>query len=90
MGDFDSEYSAAPVLGTMVDGAKQFGLTDAEVLEALDLCVYEVGTDATVEELLDELTGALARGIIGKQQRTLSDGQPVDPDRRRDRSKDPR
>jgi hypothetical protein len=90
MGDFDSDYSATPVLGTMVDGAKQFGLTDAEVLAALDLCVYEVGTDATVEELLDELSGVLARSIIGKQRRTLSDGEPVDPDRPRDRSKDPR
>jgi hypothetical protein len=88
MGDFDNDYSEMPPLGAIVDGAKQFGLTDGEVLEAVDACVYEVGGDASVAELLDELSGALARRIVVKQQRTLSNEEPGLPEERRSRSKD--
>jgi hypothetical protein len=87
MGDFDTDYNEMPPLRTMVEGAKQFGLTDAEVLGAVDACVYELGTDASVAELLDELSGALARGIIRKQRRTSTEQSA---DERRDRSKNPR
>jgi uncharacterized membrane protein YebE (DUF533 family) len=86
----DTEYNEMRPLRTMVDGAKQFGLTDAEVLAAIDACVYEVGDDASVAELLEELSGVLARSIIGKHRRTVSTEQATAVDERRDRSKNPR
>ena len=88
MGEIDDDGTMAP-LRSIIDGARQFGLTDAEVLATVDDCVYEVGTDATVTELLEELTAALARGIVAKQRRVLSDA-PAAPEQRRTRSRDPR
>ena len=76
-------------LRSIIDGARQFGLTDAEVLATVDDCVYEVGTKATVTELLEELTAGLARGIVAKQRRVHSDA-PTAPEQRRTRSRDPR
>jgi hypothetical protein len=70
------------------DGARQFGLTDGEVLLAVNECVYEVGTDASVAEFLDELTGALARSILTKQQRTCSGEQRAAPEERRTASRE--
>ncbi|MGH2742788.1 MAG: hypothetical protein ACRDN8_09940 [Thermoleophilaceae bacterium] len=90
MGEIDRDYSEIPPLEAMVDGARHFGLTDGEILEAVDESVYEVGTDATVTELLDELTGALARAIVAKQQRTLFKDPVAAPEQRRTPSRDPR
>jgi hypothetical protein len=90
MGDYDTDFSEMPPFRAMVDGANKFGLTDAEVLEAVDACVYEVGTDASVAELLDELSGALARSIIGKERRTVSKEHSATVDERRDRTRNPR
>jgi hypothetical protein len=73
MEDFETDYSAIAPLRAILDGAKQFGLTDAEILEIVDACAAEVGGDASVVELLDELTGALARNVVAKEQRVLLD-----------------
>ena len=88
MGDIEDDGAMAP-FRAIIDGARQFGLSDAEVLASVDDCMYEVGTDATVTELLEELTTALARGIVAKQQRVLSNA-PAAAELRRTRSKDPR
>ena len=42
-------------LQPIFEGAKQFGLTDGEVLRSLDRSVLRVGDEATVGELVDEL-----------------------------------
>jgi hypothetical protein len=80
------------MLREMIDGARHFGLTDAEVLETIDRTLWAVGPDATVEELLEELTGVLARDILDKERRALSSGPQAAPEEeeRPARSKDPR
>jgi hypothetical protein len=90
MGEIYEDDGAVPPLRAMFDGARHFGLTDAEVLETVDRCLYEVGADASVGELVDELTGALAQSIVAKQRRVLTGGQETAPDERPARSKDPR
>jgi hypothetical protein len=90
MGEIHHDDDAVPPIAAMFDGARQFGLTDAEVLETVDRCLYEVGADASVGELVDELTGALAQSIVAKQRRMLTGGQESAPDERPARSKDPR
>jgi len=89
MGKIDDDGTMAP-LRAMIDGAKQFGLTDAEVLATVDDCVYEVGPDGSVADLLDELAGALAHSILAKQRRTLSKGHGAASQEPRTRSRDPR
>jgi hypothetical protein len=51
-------------LQAIFEGARMFGLSDEDAWRTLDDVLYAVGTDATVAEYLDELTGALARGIL--------------------------
>ena len=65
----DSAYHAIPPLQAIFDGAKRFGLTDAEVWQAFDESMDEAGPDATVSEYVQELTGELARRILHKQRR---------------------
>jgi hypothetical protein len=69
------DHHEVPAPQAVFDGARQFGLNDGEILQAIDRCLYEVGTDASVAELLDELTGALAQSILLKEQRALSNEQ---------------
>jgi hypothetical protein len=64
-------------LQAIFEGAKSFGLSDAEVWWALDDCLLQVGTEATVAEYLDELTGVLARRALTKARRTV----PKEPSR---------
>jgi hypothetical protein len=59
---------AVPSLHAVLDGAKNFGLTDAEAWRVMDWCLNEAGEYATVGEYLDELTDALAREILAKQR----------------------
>lgn len=56
----------APIapLRAIVDAAKHFGLTDREVLRAVDACFYNADSDATVGECMDELVNALALRIL--------------------------
>jgi hypothetical protein len=59
---------AVPSLHAILDGAKSFGLSDAEAWGAIDRCLSEAGDYATVSEYLEELTDALAREILAKQR----------------------
>ena len=75
--------TAVPSLQAIFDGAKCFGLTDDEAWLTVDECLGELGGDATVNEFVDELTGALARGVLAKQR-----GEPQPAPRQRTRRTD--
>jgi hypothetical protein len=64
-------------LQAIFEGAKSFGLSEEEVWWALDDCLLQAGTEATVAEYLDALTGVLARRALSKARRTV----PRDPSR---------
>jgi hypothetical protein len=73
----DPTYPAPPPLRAIFDGARHFGLTDEEAWLAFDAALAEVGVDATVEDYLDELTGELARRILGKHRSAPSEERRV-------------
>ena len=52
----------------MFESAKQFGLSDDDVLRTLDETLWTVGEDATMSEYLDELNGTLARCILARER----------------------
>jgi hypothetical protein len=64
----DSAHQAIPPLQAIFDGARRFGLSDAEVWRAFDESLDEAGPDATVADYVHELTGELARRILWKQR----------------------
>jgi hypothetical protein len=72
MEEMHSDHARIPPLRAIFEGAKRFGLTEDEAWRAVDESLHEVGTEATIAEYLDELTGALAQRILSKQRHTLS------------------
>lgn len=64
-----AEIHTDRTLQEMFDGATQFGLTHDEVWRTVSDSTYVVGYDATVRELVDELSAELARRILAKQRR---------------------
>jgi hypothetical protein len=64
-------HESLPPLQAVFEAAKQFGLTDEEAWRAVDETMDAVGADATLRDYLDELSAALARGILDKQRRRL-------------------
>jgi hypothetical protein len=61
-------------LRAMFESARQFGLSDDQILRTFDETLGVVGEDATVSEFLDELSGALARRILAMERdRSLRD-----------------
>lgn len=77
------ESTEASPLHAIFDSAKHFGLTDQEIWWTADECLYELGTDATVLEYLDELAAALARHVLCSQRRTRPGQGQEDPARER-------
>jgi hypothetical protein len=73
----DRMYPSQPSLSAVFDAARRFGLTEQEGWRVFDAVLAQVGTDVTVEEYLEELTGKLAQGILGKHRGVLSEGQRV-------------
>jgi hypothetical protein len=67
----DGDYPM-PRLEAVFDGARRFGLTDAEVWQAFDESLADAGPDATVSDYIHELTGELAQRILRKQRRDPS------------------
>jgi hypothetical protein len=53
--------------------AKDFGLTSDEAWDEVDRALMRAGEDATVGEFLEELSVALAAGVLAKERRTLSE-----------------
>ena len=68
-----SDHTRVPSLQAILEGAIRFGLAEDEAWRATDESLHAVGGDATISEYLEELTGALARLILYKQQRTPSE-----------------
>jgi hypothetical protein len=60
--------TAVPSLQAVFDGARSFGLTDEEAWQTVDQCLAEVGSDATVSDLMEALSAALAQGVLAKQR----------------------
>jgi hypothetical protein len=67
------------MLRATFDGARQFGLTSDEVWREIDECFHGVGGEATVDELLEELSTALATRILAKERRVLTDRAATQP-----------
>jgi hypothetical protein len=74
----ESANHPIPPLQAVFDGARRFGLTDAEVWQTFDESMAEAGPDATISDYVHELTGELARRILHKQRRT-SEARPGRP-----------
>jgi len=55
-------------LRAVFDSARQFGLSDDQILRTVDETLGAVGEDATVSEYLDELSGTLARRILAVER----------------------
>jgi hypothetical protein len=55
-------------LRAVFDSARQFGLSDDQILRTVDETLGAVGEDATVSEYLDELSGTLARRILAEER----------------------
>jgi hypothetical protein len=72
MAEIEYGYTMAPIQ-TILDGARQFGLTDDEIWETVNDCLSAADEDTTVPECIDELTGALARRILDKERHVRSE-----------------
>ena len=70
----DFGYQPIPPFQAIFDGARRFGLSDAEAWQAFDDSLDQAGPDATVADYVEELTGKLARRILWKQQRGSAAG----------------
>ena len=64
----DSNASTTAPLRAVFESARQFGLSDDQVLHTFDETFWAVGGDATVSEYLDELSGTLARRILAEER----------------------
>jgi uncharacterized protein (DUF1800 family) len=65
----DSNYSTtATPLRAVFESARQFGLSDEDVLGTFDETLRAVGEHATMSEYLDELNGTLARCILARER----------------------
>jgi hypothetical protein len=82
MTEMDPTYPDPPPFRAIFDGARLFGLSDEEAWRAFDVALAEVGTDATVDEYLDELTAELARRVLGKHRDAPVEGRVSSGDRR--------
>jgi hypothetical protein len=69
MDDMDTRSAVSAPLRAGVEAAQAFGLTDDEIWGTVEVVVSTVGPNATVGDCLDELTAALARGILDKERR---------------------
>jgi hypothetical protein len=64
---------ASPTLLAILDAARHFGLSKAEVWQTVDETLRgSADRDATVGESIDELAAALARRILAKERQALA------------------
>jgi hypothetical protein len=64
----DPNYTTTTPLRAVFDSARQFGLSDEQILRTFDETLGAVGDDATVSDYVDELAGALARRILAAER----------------------
>jgi hypothetical protein len=60
----------------MLDAALDFGLTEEEVRHTVSDAFRETDADTATPEYFDQLAATLARNIVAKQRRILSEQQP--------------
>jgi hypothetical protein len=60
-------------LQSMLDAALAFGLTEEEVRQTVSDAFSETGEDSRAPDYFDGLAAALARNILAKQRRVLSE-----------------
>ncbi len=65
----NSNSTTAAPLRAVFESARQFGLSEGQVVRSFDEALCEVGEDATVAEYLDQLCGTLARRILAAERR---------------------
>jgi hypothetical protein len=65
----DSRFQSNDSLEGTVEAAREFGLSDAEVLNAVNSAAQHAEDEKTVAEFLDDLSLELARRILGKERR---------------------
>jgi hypothetical protein len=65
---FEPDDSPTP-LSAICGGAEAFGLSGEEVWSTMDDVLASVGGEATLDDYLDELCGALAFRIVDKHRR---------------------
>jgi hypothetical protein len=80
MREMYSDNTPITRLQAIFEGAKSFGLSEEDAWRTLDEVLLEVGPDATVSEYLDELTGAMARGILSTARQTAPKQRPSVPE----------
>ena len=69
MGDMETSAAVTAPVRAGFDAARSFGLTDDEIWATVEAVVSAAGPEVTVGECLEELTAALARGILAKERR---------------------
>jgi hypothetical protein len=79
-------YDDTPMAGlqAIFEGARSFGLSEEDAWRTADDVLYALGTDVTVAEYLEVLSGALARGILDTARQTAPS------ERRRTSEEEPR
>jgi hypothetical protein len=63
-----SNSTTATPLRAVFESARQFGLSDDQILRTVDETLGVVGEDATVSDYVDELAGTLARCILAAER----------------------
>jgi hypothetical protein len=66
-------HSQTLPLQAMLDSALHFGLTEEEVRQAVSDAFRETDEDSAEPEYFDQLAATLARYILAKQRRILSE-----------------
>jgi len=69
MGDMDTGSAVTAPLRAGFQAARSFGLGENEIWATVEGVVSAAGPHATVGECLDEITAALARGILAAERR---------------------
>jgi hypothetical protein len=72
----DSDDTPTAGLRAIFQGARSFGLSEEDAWRTVDDVLHYLGTDATVADYLDELTGAMARGILSTARQQTAPGEP--------------
>ena len=70
MREINRDKAVSSQLHEITNAATDFGLSGDEVLSAMNDALVITGTDVSVSEYLDELSGKLAGRILAKERRT--------------------
>jgi hypothetical protein len=74
MREMDRGQATMSPLHEITNAATEFGLSSDEILGAMNDALRLTGTDVSVTDYLDELSGTLARRILAKQRQARFSG----------------